>query len=251
LSRIFQGFATAILSAFRYAPFHLPEMERRMNDGKTIVMTFDDAVSNHATLAGPLLKRHGFGATFYVCEFPPDFATNKQQYMTWKQIRALDAAGFEIGNHTATHANLLEIDDAEFTRELEQIEHRCAEYGITHPTTFAYPAGRIRDGLFPILREKGYSIARTADARPFVHGEDDPLLIPGFPVHGEDTRLFYDAVAQAAPSAIPVLMFHGIPEYTHPWVSTPPALFEEYVAHLADKGFRVLALRDLLPVLMP
>ena len=47
---------------------------------KTVAMTFDDAVSNHATLAAPLLKKYHFNATFFVCEFPPDFATNKDAY---------------------------------------------------------------------------------------------------------------------------------------------------------------------------
>lgn len=70
------------------------------NSRRVVVLTFDDAVSNHATYVAPLLKRYGFGATFFVCEFPPDFATNKQQYMTWQQIASLAADGFEIGNHT-------------------------------------------------------------------------------------------------------------------------------------------------------
>jgi len=73
---------------------------------KTVVLTFDDAVSNHAGLVAPLLTELGFGATFFVCEFPPDFAVNKRQYMTWEQIRSLHRAGFEVGNHTLTHAGL-------------------------------------------------------------------------------------------------------------------------------------------------
>ena len=53
----------------------------------TVVLTFDDAVSNHATFVAPLLRSPGFQATFFLCEFPPDFAVNKRQYMTWEQIR--------------------------------------------------------------------------------------------------------------------------------------------------------------------
>ena len=56
---------------------------------KTVVLTFDDAVSNHASFVAPLLVELGFHATFFLCEFPPDFAVNKRQYMTWEEIRSL------------------------------------------------------------------------------------------------------------------------------------------------------------------
>lgn len=72
---------------------------------KTVILTFDDAVSNHCTFVAPLLKELGFNATFFVCEFPPDFATDKVQYMSWEQIEELDNMGFEVANHTLTHAD--------------------------------------------------------------------------------------------------------------------------------------------------
>ena len=32
----------------------------------TIVLTFDDSVASHATFVAPLLKKHGFCATFFI-----------------------------------------------------------------------------------------------------------------------------------------------------------------------------------------
>ena len=43
-----------------------------------VVLTFDDAVSSHATFVAPLLKKYGFGGTFFICEFPPDFDSDKR-----------------------------------------------------------------------------------------------------------------------------------------------------------------------------
>ena len=40
-------------------------------------------------------------------------------------------------------------------------------------------------------------------------------------------------------------MFHGVPEYTHPWVNTTPERFAEYMQHLAENHYKVIALRDL------
>lgn len=50
---------------------------------KLVVLTFDDGVVSHAAHVAPLLKQYGFGATFFVCEFPPDFH-DKSKYMTWE-----------------------------------------------------------------------------------------------------------------------------------------------------------------------
>lgn len=212
---------------------------------RLVVLTFDDAVSNHATFVGPLLKQYGFGATFYVCEFPPDFATNKQQYMTWEQIRGLADAGFEIGNHTGRHTLVPQLGNAELQEEIAYIERRCKEYGIPKPVTFCYPGCRVSPEALPVLRKCGYQFARIGSNRPYDPAVDDSLLVPSFECHGDDPRVFYRAVEQACKGRIPVLMFHGVPEFTHPWVNTPRELFEEYMNYLARENFQVIAMRDL------
>jgi peptidoglycan/xylan/chitin deacetylase (PgdA/CDA1 family) len=35
---------------------------------KLVVLTFDDSVASHYTVVRPLLKRYGFGATFFITE---------------------------------------------------------------------------------------------------------------------------------------------------------------------------------------
>src|SRR5881397_2575263 len=67
-----------------------------------VVLTFDDSVASHYSVVRPILKRYGFGATFFITE-GFSFRTNKQDYMTWEQIRELHQEGFEIGNHTRDH----------------------------------------------------------------------------------------------------------------------------------------------------
>ena len=111
---------------------------------KTVVLTFDDAVSNHASFVAPLLVELGFHATFFLCEFPPDFAVNKRQYMTWEEIRSLDAAGFETANHTLTHAGLGEIGPAECEREIEALEARFRDGQYAHEDVPLVPQNRVR-----------------------------------------------------------------------------------------------------------
>jgi hypothetical protein len=74
---------------------------------KLVVLTFDDSSASHSTVAAPLLKRYGFGATFFITE-AWTFTTNKRDYMTWEQIAELHRDGFEIGNHTRDHLGVTE-----------------------------------------------------------------------------------------------------------------------------------------------
>src|SRR5205814_490184 len=79
-----------------------PALPRDPVPDKLVVLTFDDASKSHYTVARPLLKKYGFGATFFVTE-GFDFPTNKRDYMTWDEIAQLYKDGFEIGNHTLDH----------------------------------------------------------------------------------------------------------------------------------------------------
>ncbi|MDP4206664.1 MAG: polysaccharide deacetylase family protein [Bacteroidota bacterium] len=212
---------------------------------RLVVLTFDDAVSNHYSFVGPLLKEYGFGATFYICEFPPDFEKDKKQYLTWGQIKALSDMGFEIGNHTGHHTGVTELSKEDLIKELDFIDKRCIENSIPIPTTFAYPGCGVNPELLPTLKEHGIIFARTCDKRAYSPKKDDPLLIPSFPIQGTDKNLFYDAILQAKAGSPVVLLFHGIPDYAHPWVTTPPELFEEYMKYLKKNHFTVIAMRDL------
>ncbi len=66
---------------------------------KTVVLSFDDGCLSDVNFVAPLLKKHGFNATFYITE-AMGFKSRKDWYMTWQQIQSLKATGFEIGNHT-------------------------------------------------------------------------------------------------------------------------------------------------------
>src|SRR5438309_3079225 len=72
---------------------------------RLVVLTFDDASKSHFTVARPVLKKYGFGATFFITE-GFDFPTNKRDYLTWEEIAQLHQDGFEIGNHTRDHQSV-------------------------------------------------------------------------------------------------------------------------------------------------
>ncbi len=223
---------------------------------KLVVLTFDDASKSHATIAAPLLKKHGFGATFFVTE-GFDFPTNQRDYMTWDEIAQLHRDGFEIGNHTRDHKPPGAKDPKGTIEQLEAINARCLAHGIPRPVSFAYPGNVLDKDVLPILHGLGIKFARRGGApeypydkgRGFAYqpGLDHPLLIPsaGDARPGWTLDDFKRAVSQARGGKIAVIQLHGVPDTAHPWVNTPAPLFGSYVKYLADNGYRVIALRDL------
>jgi peptidoglycan/xylan/chitin deacetylase (PgdA/CDA1 family) len=213
---------------------------------RIMALTFDDSVASHATFVAPLLQKYGFGATFFITE-GFKFVTDKTHYMTWEQIKALDAAGFEIGNHTRLHVPVTRQNPRQLTADIEYIEKQCERHGISRPTSFCYPAYQTSQAAVKLLRERNYQFARTGGARAFDPGKDDPLLMPqAFDGKPNSTlEQFKAAVAKARDGKIAVMTFHGVPDIKHPWVNTDPAKFESYMNHLKEEGCRVISLRDL------
>jgi peptidoglycan/xylan/chitin deacetylase (PgdA/CDA1 family) len=213
---------------------------------RLVVLTFDDSVASQAEYVAPLLKRYGLGATFFITE-GFEFATDKKHYMTWEQIKALDAAGFEIGNHTRRHTGVGRQKPEELEADVEYIEQQCVKYGIARPTSFCYPGYQTSEVAVKLLRARGYKFARAGGAAVFDPAKDEPLTLPQAFDSKPDSTLdqFKAAVAGAHDGKIAVMTFHGVPDIKHPWVNTDPAKFESYLAHLKESGCRVIAMRDL------
>jgi peptidoglycan/xylan/chitin deacetylase (PgdA/CDA1 family) len=213
---------------------------------KLVVLTFDDSVASHATFVAPLLKKYGFGATFFITE-GFEFAVDKEHYMTWDQIKGLDAQGFEIGNHTRKHAGVAKQKPEQLVSDVEYIEQQCLKNGIARPTSFCYPGYQTSEAAVKLLRERGYQFARAGGAQAFDPVTDDPLTLPqAFDGKPESTlEQFKAAVAQARAGKVAVMTFHGVPDIKHPWVNTDPAKFESYMEHLKAEGCKVIAMSDL------
>lgn len=217
---------------------------------RVVVLTFDDSVASHATFVGPLLKKLGFSATFFITE-GFEFSRDKEHYMTWEQIKGLHDAGFEIGNHTRRHLGVGKQKREDLVSDIEFIEQQCARHGIPRPTSFCYPGYQTSPAATEVLRERGYKFARAGGATAYDPAADEPLTLPQAFDGKPDSTLeqFKAAVAKATGGKVAVMTFHGVPDIKHPWVNTDPAKFESYMLHLKEQGCQVIALRDLAPYL--
>jgi peptidoglycan/xylan/chitin deacetylase (PgdA/CDA1 family) len=229
---------------------------------KLVVLTFDDASKSHFTVARPLLKKYGFGATFFITE-GFDFRTNKRDYLTWEEIAQLHRDGFEVGNHTLDHKAVTADTLHELAEQVRALNVRCQEHQIPVPVSFGYPGNGIHPKALPLLRDLGVKFARRGGAPEYPYKEgrgcayepglDHPLLIPsaGDARPAWTLQDFQRAVQQAKHGRIAVLQFHGVPDTAHNWVTTSQAQFESYLRYLAEHGYQVIALRDLAKYVDP
>ena len=223
---------------------------------KLVVLTFDDSKASQFTVVRPLLKKYGFGATFFISE-GFSFRTDKADYLTWEQISELNRDGFEIGNHTRDHMSASKENLSKLKEQVEAINSQFAAHGIPRAVSFAYPGNAIDPGALAILEQLGFRFARRGGAPEYPYEEgngvayepgiDHPLLLPsaGDARPAWTLENFKRAVSQASGGKIAILQFHGEPDVEHPWVHTPPERFAEYMKYLHDEGYKAIAVRDL------
>ena len=166
-----------LMLALRYRPAAAAQIAG--GRGRLFHVTFDDAFRSVRS-AVPVLERFGVPATIFVCTafvdgarplavpeledqaraHPDELAT-----LSWDGIEELAARGFEVGSHTATHAHLVTLSDAELSKELgasrEQIEdvlgRRCRY--------LAFPYGQHDERVRDVARRVGYEAAFALPGR--------------------------------------------------------------------------------------
>ena len=226
--------------------------------GKLVVLTFDDAVKSHSMFVAPLLKELGFGATFFVSH---RWMNDGEHFMSWREIAGIHEMGFEVGNHSWTHADFsVPRNAARLAGELALVENELKKVNIPKPVSFAWSGNGFGPEALELLRQNGYRFARRGGSPEVEYGtlqigplfdpqRHDPLLIPttGDAYPAWTFEHFQRVMAKWQPGRAVVLQFHGVPDIAHPWVHTPPENFRVYMQWLKDKGFRAIALRDLEP----
>ncbi len=225
---------------------------------KTVVLTLDDAVKSQIEFVAPLLEQMGFKATFFISHAWMD---DKEHFLSWEDVADLHRRGFEIGNHTWTHAVFDKADQgAKLGAELKMIDDALARVGVPKPISFGWPGDNFGPEALEQLRLHGIRLARRGMQPEVPYGEvavgplldfaqNSPLLIPttGDAYPGWTLEHFKKVVAGARDGKVVVLQFHGVPDIVHPWVNTPPDMFRQYMLYLKQNGYHVIAMKDLLP----
>lgn len=159
---------------------------------KPVVLTFDDGWQNQYVYAFPLLKKYGMKAVFYVYTDPISVMPH---YLTWDELKEMDAAGMQIEDHTLSHPYLKDLSDADIEREMAESK-KIIESHVGKPVLhFASPFGYTSERVQALAREVGFVTARTTYKGAF-HDKNSLLSLTGFLVT-DDIKDFTDALSQA------------------------------------------------------
>jgi peptidoglycan/xylan/chitin deacetylase (PgdA/CDA1 family) len=135
-------------------------------------LTFDDGYADFLTGAVPVLARHGMTGTLYVV------AGRLAGQNEWDEgprldlldadgVRAVAAAGHEIGSHTLTHVRLAGADPVTVAHEVAVSRRVLADVLQAEVAGFCFPWGAFDDAAAEAVRAAGYDHACvTGDYRP-------------------------------------------------------------------------------------
>jgi len=125
----------------------------------SVIITFDDAMANNFSQALPILKKHGFSATFFV----PAGKLGQPGRMTWEEVRQLFESGMDIGSHGMQEEYLpglpLEQQQQEIFLSKEVLEANLK----TAIILYAYPIGGFQPVTKALIVRAGYRGAVTTN----------------------------------------------------------------------------------------
>lgn len=146
---------------------------------RKLAVTFDDAEPNVLALALPVLAELDLPGTVFV-----PVAQVGGVAMSWDDLSALAAAGWEIGSHTLSHSRLPGLDEASLERELRG-SREAIENALGRPCrSIAYPYGEVDARVRAAAARAGFSAGCTNHGMFRV---GDPLLRPRVGVDGRDS----------------------------------------------------------------
>lgn len=157
---------------------------------RAVVLTFDDAFASAATDGATMLAERGLRATFFPVAAHVgglnDWASQpssapRLRLASLDELRALGAAGFEVGSHGLTHAPLAAAAGDVLEREILGSKE-ALEAALALPvSSFAYPYGAEPPAAPPYLAGSYAAVCTTR--MDVLTSASDPLALPRVDAH--------------------------------------------------------------------
>lgn len=218
-------------------------------DRATVSLTFDDGNDTDMLAAAPALAGAGVRASFY----PISGYLGQPGYVTGSDLRSLVSGGHEVGSHTVTHPDLVELGSARRLSEL--VGSKVTLEGILGPGTvsgIASPYGSYDSSVLGAMTTVGYRYNRTLDEGINEPDDWDPMRLRSYLMLNSTTPQELQELLQraAADHTWLVLVWHDVDE-TGDFYATPAAQLTAQLAQITASGARVLPVREALAVLTP
>jgi peptidoglycan/xylan/chitin deacetylase (PgdA/CDA1 family) len=130
---------------------------------RPILITFDDGHLNNYTTAFPIMQKYGFTGVLYVV----GSYIGADEYMNADQIKEMAAAGWEVGSHSMSHADLTVLEPQRQRYEVVGSKEFLEKTLGVPIKTIAYPFGYSDSAVIDYAHFAGYiagmSLGFTAD----------------------------------------------------------------------------------------
>ncbi|MDQ6816268.1 MAG: polysaccharide deacetylase family protein [Actinomycetota bacterium] len=138
-----------------------------------IIISIDDGYVDDVRTILPALQRWHMVASFFVITG----RMNEPGFLDAAQIRQLDRAGMDVGDHTAHHVDLRMLTPAQLAAETAG-SRRVLGQVLGHPVYFfAYPFGAYDNAVLQAIRGAGFTMAYTTQGG-IIESTADPLTMP-------------------------------------------------------------------------
>jgi peptidoglycan/xylan/chitin deacetylase (PgdA/CDA1 family) len=165
-------------------------------------LTFDDAYDDFLYTAVPVLKRFNFSATvFAVGGMLGKSNTWKHHYnpeprkrlLTSGELREVVGQGMEVGAHSMTHSELLDLSKQQLHQEVNESRRLLSEAIASEIDGFCYPYGWSDDSTVRAVQDAGYTYACGVHTPT----DEDVHNLPRIPLSDKDSLLRFAAKLRA------------------------------------------------------
>jgi peptidoglycan/xylan/chitin deacetylase (PgdA/CDA1 family) len=232
-----------------FATRQLPIKLARLNAGRALAsFTFDDFPKSAWTEGGPILDRFGAKATYYaVGGFCGRTVEAVEQYDE-ADLKAVHAAGHEIGCHTFTHEHGPGVPSARLREDIARNEAFLRQRLGEAPVSFAYPYGEVSPRT-KALFAKAFAVSRGI--RPGVNGAvSDLAQLRAVPLESRSWKaLEVERWVEAARASKGWLVFfsHDVSDSPSPYGATP-AMLTHALTCVRQAGIDIVTMKDALAV---
>ena len=173
----------AALDAWGYTAITATELIEAITEGgylppRPVVITFDDGHLSVYENAFPVMQSYGFpGVTYVVAKW-----MKAEGFTGVEELTEMMAAGWEVGSHSMTHADIAE-DTSLISYEVLESKRTLEEALSTSIDTFAYPFGTFKNIIGDRVRRYGY-LAGMGLGKGWTHSEGTLYYLKRIEVQG-------------------------------------------------------------------
>jgi peptidoglycan/xylan/chitin deacetylase (PgdA/CDA1 family) len=155
--------------------------EKNFNTPKTnkeILITIDDAFLSFYLEAWPYLKKNKIPFVLFVSTEP----VGKKGYMTWEQIKEIEAEKFTIiGHHSHSHEYLIDNDNDFFISDIKKANEIFLKNLGYIPNLFSYPFGEYSKFMSDYIAQNfNYAFGQHSGV---IDLNKDKFELPRFPIN--------------------------------------------------------------------